>query len=372
MSDRSSGSLRHLSLAVLLVGVASAGLAVLTTTPIRDELNNWYIGGMNIAYWGTWAALIPVAARVAWWIRARFSDWRVALLAHVLAAAICALLHIATLATTRVTLTRWVTGRPITAQKIGRIMITTERLAVEWEFTMYGAIAVFAYAAALQEEARRREVAVVELKAGLVEARLLSLQRQLQPHFLFNTLHAVSVLIRRDPATAETMIDRLSQLLRTTFRSGAAAEVRLADDLATLYDYVAIESAQMRERLSVSYDIDEAALDAAVPVLLMQPLVENAVRHGLQPRAAGGSVRVSARRSGADLQIAVVDDGIGLSDKVSETGGVGLANTRSRLEQLYAGRYEFSVTDTDTGGVCVSLRIPFRAMAIAKPATVAS
>lgn len=362
MTDRSSGSLRNLSFAVLLVGVCSAALVVLTVTPAQGGLNHWYLGVLNIVYWGAWAALIPVAARVAWWIRAQFTDWRIAVFVHIAAAALCALLHITAISTARVLLNYWVAGEPILADSIWGNVTGTGRQLLEWEFTMYGAISVFAYAAALQEEARRRELAVVQLQAGLVEARLLSLQRQLQPHFLFNTLHAVSVLIRRDPATAETMIDRLSKLLRTTFRSGAAAEVRLADDLATLYDYVAIESAQMRERLSVSYDIDDAALDAAVPVLLTQPLVENAVRHGVQPRASGGAVRVSARRRGGDLHISIVDDGVGLSDTVSETGGVGLANTRSRLEQLYGARYEFSVTDLDTGGVCVSLRIPFRSM----------
>ena len=248
-------------------------------------------------------------------------------------------------------------------QRIALRLQASGRRGVEWELTMYAAIAVFSYALALQAEAQRRDVALAQLQTGLSEARLLSLQRQLRPHFLFNTLHAIAALIRRDPETAELMIERLSALLRTTFRSGEAAEVRFADDLATLEDYLAIEAEQMRGRLAITFDIEPEVLDAAVPVLLLQPLVENAVRHGLQPRAAGGCVRVEAKRAGSDLAIDIVDDGVGLREVAGGAPGVGLANTRSRLQQMYADRWHFSVNAVPSGGVHVRVRVPFRSFA---------
>jgi len=127
---------------------------------------------------------------------------------------------------------------------------------------MYAALAALAYAMALQAEVRRRAVSEAQLEASLAQARLLALQRQLQPHFLFNTLHAVSSLLRRDPDAAESMIERLGRLLRTTLRDTHANEVTLAQDLAALDDYLAIESVQMRERLTVTFAIDAEVLDA--------------------------------------------------------------------------------------------------------------
>ncbi len=356
MRDR---SLTNLSLTLLAIGACSGALVVLIQPASVAGLNRWSVGSLNVIYWGTWAALVPVAVRLASWIRSTARHQGLALAAHIVAASACAVLHLTVLSAAQLTLRGGVTT-PHLALRVGDRLVATERLAWEWEFTMYAAIAVFSYAMALQAEGRQRDVAVAQLQTGLAEARLLSLQRQLQPHFLFNTLHAVAALIHRDPATAEAMIERLSGLLRTTFRSGSAAEVPFAEDLGTLEDYVAIEKEQMRARLDVAFDIDSDVADAAVPVLLMQPLVENAVRHGLQPRVAGGRVRVQARRVEDALQIDIVDDGVGLAATAAHSTGVGLANTRSRLQQLYGERHRFTVAEAPGGGVHVCVRLPFR------------
>ncbi|MBK9238884.1 MAG: histidine kinase [Acidobacteria bacterium] len=352
---------RTLSAVVLAIGIASGVIANFTLTPAEvDAGRRSTVLIMNMAYWGSWALLIPIAVFLAWRIRARNWPWPAALVAHALVGAFLAMTHLAVLSTANQVLVWATLGYPMTWRRFAVSITSTPRLAVEWEFTMYAALAALAYAMALQAEVRRRAVSEAQLETSLAQARLLALQRQLQPHFLFNTLHAVSSLLRRDPDAAESMIERLGRLLRTTLRDSAANEVTLAQDLAALEDYLAIESVQMRERLNVTFAIDAVALEASVPVLLLQPLVENSVRHGLQPRARGGSVHVSARRIGEDLCLQVRDDGIGLTPREPHSAGVGLANTRGRLEQLYGTRQSFEIAEPSSGGVTVSVTLPFR------------
>lgn len=352
---------RTLSAVVVAIGVASGVIATFTLTPAEVAAGRGStVLVMNVVYWGSWALLIPVAMFLALRIRARTWPWPAALVAHALVGAMLAITHLAVLSVASQVLIWSTLGYPMTWRRFAFNITSTPRLAVEWEFTMYAALAAVAYAMALQAEVRRRAVSEARLETSLAQARLLALQRQLQPHFLFNTLHAVSSLLRRDPDAAESMIERLGRLLRTTLRDSGANEVTLAQDLAALDDYLAIESVQMRERLNVTFAVDAGALDASVPVLLLQPLVENSVRHGLQPRARGGSVHVSARRIGDDLCLQVCDDGIGLSAMGTQSTGVGLANTRGRLKQLYGVRQSFEIAEKSGGGVTVRVTLPFR------------
>ncbi len=354
-------SLRTLSLAVAALGVASGIIASLTLTPHQAAgAGRWYVVLKNASYWGVWALMIPVAVAVALAIRRRRWPWPLALFAHGAAGAACAGLHVSALAGIDLLLRYGLWRQALTWFQFITELSGSTRLTIEWELTMYAALAAFAYATALQAEVRRHAVSEARLEASLAEARLLSLQRQLQPHFLFNTLHAVSALIRRDPDTAEAMIERLGRLLRTTLRTGAAVEVSVAQDVAALNDYLAIEAVQMRERLTVSFAMDDDVMGAAVPALLLQPLVENSVRHGLQPRGRGGAIHVSARRASDDLCLEIVDDGMGLQPTAGGGTGVGLANTRSRLEQLYGSRQSFSLAAVESGGVRVRITLPFR------------
>jgi two-component system LytT family sensor kinase len=358
MRDR---QLYWLSLAVGSIGIVSAFVAGITLTPEEAEGGQrWYLAIKNTAYWGTWAALIPAVVHTALLIRNQRWGLAATLGAHAVAGATCATVHLGILSGVDLLGRVWILGQPMSWQAVMRdLAASTPRLIIEWEFTMYAALTAFAYATTFEAELRRRSVSEAELKASLADARLSSLQRQLQPHFLFNTLHAVSSLIRRDPATAETVIEHLGRLLRTTLRTGAA-ECTLAQDLDALQHYLAIETVQMGDRLKVEFAIDHDVLGGAVPILLMQPLVENSVRHGLQPRARGGRILISARKAGDDLHLEVVDDGIGLQPAGTKGTGVGLANTRSRLEQLYGTRQSFTVAPVESGGVRVTVKVPFR------------
>ena len=211
---------------------------------------------------------------------------------------------------------------------------------------------------------RERERAAERLAAGLTEARLQALKMQLQPHFLFNTLNAISALIPAEARPARRMIARLGDLLRIALEHEATQEVTLRDELASLQPYLEIEQARLEDRLTVVMEIAPDTLDARVPHLILQPLVENAIRHGIAPRIEPGRVEISATRGADDrfLHLAVRDDGPGVDpDRQPRTRkGVGLTNIQSRLEQLYDGEHRFALEPHPEGGVVVRIALPFR------------
>jgi hypothetical protein len=200
---------------------------------------------------------------------------------------------------------------------------------------------------------------VARLQEQLGRARLDALRAQLQPHFLFNTLNSISVLTGTDPARANRMLLDLSELLRATLEGGGDHEVTLDGELGLLERYVAIQRVRFGERLLVRFEVDAAARSALVPSLLLQPLVENAIVHGVEARASGVSVTVRAHASGGRLVLAVEDSGPGLGAP-SAPDGVGLANTRARLEQLHGGAGRLELSASPSGGVSVTIDIPLR------------
>jgi len=197
-------------------------------------------------------------------------------------------------------------------------------------------------------------------EAQLARAELHALKTQLRPHFLFNTLNTISSLVREEPLKAEAMLSRLGDLLRITLRDHQADEVRLADELAFVDGYLEIEQARFGDRLRVARHIDPAALDAVVPHLVLQPLVENAVRHGVGPRLAGGTVELRAERRGSTLALEVRDDGVGAA---AFAEGVGIANTRARLAHLYGAEHRFAVSSSPGTGFSLAIEIPYRSRA---------
>jgi two-component system LytT family sensor kinase len=211
---------------------------------------------------------------------------------------------------------------------------------------------------------REREKAAEQLARGLTEARLQALKMQLQPHFLFNTLNAISALIPAEAKPARRMVARLGDLLRTTLEHEDTQEVTLREELAFLEPYLEIEQARLEDRLTVVMHIAPDTLDARVPHLLLQPLVENAVRHGIASRIEPGRVEISATRAPEDrfLQLEIRDDGRGLDRDSNGTPrrGVGLTNIRSRLEQLYGKEHRFKLENLAEGGVLVRISIPYR------------
>ena len=233
-------------------------------------------------------------------------------------------------------------------------------LNLDWALMTYTTIVGLMYAHWYYREAHVRTIKSAQLEARLMEARLKTLEAELQPHFLFNTLHAISTLVHTNPDAADRMISRLSDLLRLTFDRSGAARVPLQEEIEFLQKYLEIEQTRFQDRLTVRYDVDPDTLDAEVPRLILQPIVENAIKHGVSPRTGLGLVAVASRREGESLWLEVRDNGVGLSGTARSQlrSGVGLSNTRDRLECLYgeAQRLEFSEAET---GLTVRLRIPF-------------
>lgn len=206
---------------------------------------------------------------------------------------------------------------------------------------------------------RDRELRASQLESQLTRARLQALEMQIHPHFLFNTLNSISELMHEDVAAADRMIGRLGSLLRMTTDGAGTQEVTLERELEFLRAYLDIERIRFQDRLSVQLEAEEGALDALVPNMILQPLVENAIRHGFASRSAKGRVTVTAVRSGASLRMEVRDDGAGLSARgVRER--VGLRNTRTRLLQLYGEAQRFEVASAPGGGTLALVEIPFR------------
>ena len=196
-----------------------------------------------------------------------------------------------------------------------------------------------------------------ELRGQLAEARLAALRAQLHPHFLFNTLNSIAELMHADVAAAERMLAQLADLLRASLEGGNSPTLALADELQLVERYLRIQQVRFSDRLAWAVRAEPEALKARVPGFLLQPLVENAVRHGIAPRSRPGSSSVDCRREGRSLKLDVVDDGVGLPETVRE--GVGLRATRERLDSLYPGRSELVVAGVPGGGTRSAVTMPF-------------
>lgn len=217
-------------------------------------------------------------------------------------------------------------------------------------------------------EARERETQAARLSAQLAEARLGALRMQLQPHFLFNALNALSVVVRdHDTETADRMIEQLGQLLRRVTRQHSGEEVPLSEELDFARQYLALEEVRFSDRLVPVFVCDAGVERAAVPEFILQPLVENAIRHGLAHRSEATRVEVAARREGETLILSVADEGPGPSP-THGGGGIGLANTRARLHTLYGSRASLELITRPEGGALATIRLPYRlAAATAAP-----
>ena len=216
------------------------------------------------------------------------------------------------------------------------------------------------------EAARARELRHAQLAGSLARAQLRNLRLQLQPHFLFNALNTISATMYEDPAAADEMLDQLAELLRASLRTAQSDEVPLGEELALLDRYLALMRARFGERLEVDLQLDPETATALVPSLLLQPLVENAIRHGNAERAGRGAIAVRARREEDRLILEVEDDGPGDARQTNPSPdrrepGLGLAATAERLKLLYGDAQTFSAGNGHGGGFLVRACLPFRA-----------
>ncbi len=236
--------------------------------------------------------------------------------------------------------------------------------------TIYAIIACLAHAFAYYRRAQDREREALALAAGLSRAKLDALRLQLQPHFLFNTLNAISTLVHRDANAADELIGDLSELLRLSLQT-SEHEVPLVRELELLDCYLAIEQTRLGGRLKIVREIDPAALGVLVPTFVLQPLAENAVRHGIEPRRAPGTLTIRADRVGDTLRLTVADDGVGL--KAAATGasrrGIGISNTEQRLRALHGDAGLLDIVAPESGGVQVQIVLPARTKREPEPAT---
>jgi sensor histidine kinase YesM len=185
---------------------------------------------------------------------------------------------------------------------------------------------------------------------------------QLQPHFLFNTLNAISSLIHENPKVADDMVGSLSQFLRTTLDVSSENEVPLRTELEFVDSYLEIQQTRFGDRLQIHREMDSTAMDALVPPLILQPLVENAIRYGIESREIGGTVTIRALQQGDILHLEVSDDGEGFKggQLLGGINGVGLTNTKARLQELYGNMHQFKLTANHPTGACVKIELPFR------------
>jgi two-component sensor histidine kinase len=318
---------------------------------------------LNLVYWYIPAVLAPIIMAFA--LRHPFDrlHWPRQLATHVTCALSYSVAHTTIMMALRALLMMG-EQRPANFPGWWNYTLLSYLTQLDWLLMTYLFLIGLAYALAYRRESETRALNTAQLEMRLVEAQLQALQRQLHPHFLFNTLNTISGLIRTDPDGADVMIDRLGDLLRMTLHKSGIQEVSLKEELDVLQKYVEIERTRFGNRLNVEMHVQPETLDAQVPSLVLQPLVENAIRHGIAPNARPGWIAVHAERESDELVLQVLDSGDGLPpDRLMALNrGVGLDNTRARLEHLYRERFEFTFSNLERG-FCVTIRIPFEVQA---------
>jgi two-component system, LytTR family, sensor kinase len=312
---------------------------------------------LNFSWWYLWALMAPLVV----WLSQRFRFERGALFraaaVHLPAVIACSWAHIAAMEGLHWWLA-YVDGKPYAWwTEVKRAAV----LYLDWEMMTYWAIVGLSHALLYYRESRIRAVRAAHLEAKLAEARLAALQQQLHPHFLFNTLHAIGSLMHKDVAAAERVLMQLSDLLRMTLDHMGQQEVPLEIELVALSRYVDIERTRFADRLTVTVDVAPETRDAQVPSLLLQPLVENAIKHGVTRRSGPGHIDISARRDGDKLLLEVRDDGAGLSESalVALQKGIGVSTTRARLECLFGADFRFEFHRLPQG-LAVVVALPWR------------
>ena len=324
---------------------SNAGWPIPWSRAVRSSLADWYV----------FALLSIPAFKLSRRFPVERANWfRVGFL-HLIASLLFSSVYV----TLRGALAYWEaqsSGTPASfAQMLNALFAKTFYLNL-W---FYWVIVAVGHAFDYYQRFHERELRASELEGRLAQARLQALQSQMNPHFLFNTLHSISALMHKDVDAADRMVMKLSELLRLALDNTETHEVPLSQELDFLQRYLEIEKTRFRERLNVEMNIAPETLQARVPNLVLQPLVENAIKHGVERHARPGRIVLRAQRQNGQLELEVQDNGGGLPEGKPLREGIGLANTRSRLQQLYGAKQKFELKNVETGGLLVRVVLPF-------------
>lgn len=357
----SGPSLRRIALvpgAWIVVALVSASQVYLASRSMGHEATFGAVLWWTAPVWLFWVLLTPgviVLGRRFPLERGRLAR---SLPVHAVAAVIFATIHLAWW----LAWTQRVSPYAIEDRSLAEMMWLYVQARFNVSFLVYWAVLGAWHAVAYSRRWRQSELDASRLESRLAQARLQALRAQIHPHFLFNTLNAISSLVTRDPGRARELIARLSDLLRLSLEREADQEISLRDELEHVEVYLDIEQTRLGDRLRIEFAIDPETLDARVPNLVLQPLVENAVRHGVGPLGTAGRLSVQARRADGRLELRVENDAPPEAMADSDAGriGVGLGNTRERLSELYGRDHELSVTRTEDGTVLALVEIPYR------------
>ncbi|HEY0544806.1 MAG TPA: histidine kinase [Pyrinomonadaceae bacterium] len=322
----------------------------------------WRIASWQLPVWYIWGCLSPLILSLARRFPCDGPAWWKGLLVHLPAGVVLAAVHVAASTSLKMLIRPfdvWSDTHPFLIQY--RSELNSFFL---FDFFVYWAILGVGYAFDYRERYYERESVASQLKAQLAQAQLESLKMQLHPHFLFNTLHTIAGLVRsNEPRPAVNMIAGLSDLLRRALESASEQEVPLREELKFIELYLDIQKARFPDRLKVRLEVAPETLDALVPNLILQPLVENAIRHGISLNDSSGVIVIDTYCDDEMLHIRVCDDGPGLQSgwRMEESEGIGLANTSERLKHLYGAEHRFDLRNGATGGMTAAISIPFRA-----------
>lgn len=359
------GAAHDLPLGWLVAGASFCALVIALVLAsqilfsMMDHGHDWWrIFLWQLGVWLFWAAAAGWVLRIGARLlrpRQRPALWPLRLGAAALTLALAHVLW--------ATLVFW-TLQPYVPVADDSILDSFSRAARTWpqaDLLIFGILTAVGYGLAGYRQARAAELRESRLATQLARAQLDALRLKIQPHFLFNTLNSVAALIRKDARDeALEMLVGLSELLRTTLEQGDRHLTPLGDEIAFVRRYVDLQRTRFADRLSVEYDIDPASLESQVPPLLLQPLVENAIRHGIGRRPEAGRIEIAAARVNGRLQLSVADDGPGLPAgfELAGAGGIGLENTRARLEQVYEGAASLELRGREGGGTVALITLP--------------
>ncbi len=339
-----------------LVGLAFAGQLYLTQTKLGTPVTWQFAVTRSLADWYVFALLSLPAIAFARKFPLGSAPLRLLFAVHLVASLVFSLVWMLLRAGVAV----WLENQSFT-DTLQHALVAT----LFFNLLVYWVVVAVAHAVGFYRSLRERERRTLELEKHVTEARLLALQMQLNPHFLFNALHGISALMYRDVDAADRMLVRLSELLRHALDRTDAQRVPLRDELAFLDRYLELEQIRFGDRLSVRHAIEDAVRDALVPNLILQPLVENALKHGIEPQVKPGVITLRAHLvDGHRVRLEVEDNGRGLAPGKSAEGGIGTANSRSRLTQLYGPRAQIEFLPGADGGLRVVMEFPFEQNAL--------